>query len=368
MKDSGEIVGIGMMFAAGVAAGAVLAEYIKAFPLAIPCCLSMTIPTLSVVIFLKSSGKKPNRFAFLSLFFITGLFCSVNSIIGYGIPIPQGYLARVANIKGEQLKNLIDNIPYSSSGTGPLVKALLTGDRSGLDKATVNIFRTSGASHILALSGLHLGILYLILARLTAPLGNSPRAKRMRFLLTIGAAGFYTLMTGASPSIVRAFLYITIGETARLIGRERNPANILLTALTIQLALKPEVITTLGFQLSYLAMAGITFIYPWMEKMYPEGDGFAGRIDPMRKLWKGAVLSFSCQIFTSPLAWYRFHTFPKYFLITNLTALPLTSAVMVLSVTTIALSGAGICPDILINLNDKAVSLLVECLGVISSL
>ena len=260
MKDSGEIVGIGMMFAAGVAAGAVLAEYIKVFPLAIPCCLSMTIPTLSVVIFLKSSGKKPNRFAFLSLFLITGLFCSVNSIIGYGIPIPQGYLARVANIKGEQLKNLIDNIPYPSSGTGPLVKALLTGDRSGLDKATVKIFRTSGASHILALSGLHLGILYLILARLTAPLGNSPRAKRMRFLLTIGAAGFYTLMTGASPSIVRAFLYITIGETARLIGRERNPANILLTALTIQLVLKPEVITTLGFQLSYLAMAGITFI------------------------------------------------------------------------------------------------------------
>ena len=88
----------------------------------------------------------------------------------------------------------------------------------------------------------------------------------------------------------------------------------------------------------------------------------------MRKLWKGAVLSLSCQIFTSPLAWYRFHTFPKYFLITNLTALPLTSAVMVLSVTTIALSGAGICPDLLINLNDKAVSILVECLSVISSL
>ena len=53
MKDSGEIVGIGMMFAAGVAAGAVLAKYIKVFPLAIPCCLSMTIPTLSVVILLK---------------------------------------------------------------------------------------------------------------------------------------------------------------------------------------------------------------------------------------------------------------------------------------------------------------------------
>ena len=123
MKDSGEIVGIGMMFAAGVAAGAFLAEYIKVSPLAIPCCLSMTLPTLSVAIFLKSGSKKPNRFAFLLLFLITGLFCSVNSIIGYGIPIPKGYLARVAAFKGEQLKSLIDSIPYPSSGTGPLVNA-----------------------------------------------------------------------------------------------------------------------------------------------------------------------------------------------------------------------------------------------------
>ncbi|MBR5661509.1 MAG: ComEC/Rec2 family competence protein [Bacteroidales bacterium] len=368
MKDSGEIVGIGMMFAAGVAVGAVFAEYVKIIPLAIPCCLSMMIPTLSVAVFLKSDSKKANRLSFLFIFFLTGLFCSINSKTGYGIPVPKGYPGRLAAIKGEQLKRLIDSIPYPSAGTGPLVKALLTGDRSGLDKTTVNIFRASGASHILALSGLHLGILYLILSRLTVPLGNRPGARRTRFLLTFGTAGFYTLMTGASPSIVRAFLYITIGETARLLGRERAPVNILLTALTIQLALKPEVITSLGFQLSYLAMVGITILYPRLEKMYPAGEGLAGRTDPMRKLWKGAVLSISCQVFTAPLVWYRFHTFPKYFLITNLTALPLTSAVMVLSVTTIALSWAGICPDLLIYLDDKAVSLLVECLGVISSL
>ena len=88
----------------------------------------------------------------------------------------------------------------------------------------------------------------------------------------------------------------------------------------------------------------------------------------MRKIWEGAALSISCQAFTAPLVWYRFHTFPKYFIITNLTALPLTSAVMVLSVTTIALSGLGICPELLILLDDKAVQLLIGCLWIISSL
>ena len=88
----------------------------------------------------------------------------------------------------------------------------------------------------------------------------------------------------------------------------------------------------------------------------------------MRRIWEGAVLSISCQVFTAPLVWYRFHTFPKYFIITNLAALPLTSAVMVLSVTTTALTSFGICPEIIVLLNDKVVQLLVDCLRIISSL
>ena len=368
MKDSGEIVGIGLSFATGVAAGAALFNHSSHIPASLPSVLALLLPIIIVVLFVVSDSSRPRRGAFHALFLTAGLFCSINACLGSGIPLPQGSLTRLAAAWGERLKTLIDGIPYPSETTAPLVKALLTGDRSGLDRTTVMIFRSSGASHILALSGLHLGILYLILRRLTYPLGNSPGARKFRFILTLSSASLYTLMTGASPSIVRAFLYITIGETASLLDRHKDPAAILLSALTIQLALKPEVITSLGFQLSYLAMAGITFIYPGLSGLYPEGKNLAGRIDPMRKIWQGAVLSISCQAFTAPLAWYRFHTFPKYFLITNLTALPLTSAVMVLSVTTIALSGTGICPGEIVALNDKAVGLLVSCLEIISSL
>jgi len=368
MKDSRDIAGIGIPFAAGVAVGALLAACSSRIPLVIPFSLAGVLPALAVVIFLESDSSIANRIPVAALLFITGLFCSANSSIGSGIPLPQGPLARLASTSGGKLRELIDNIPYPTEKTGQLVKALLTGDRSGLDQDIKSVFRESGASHILALSGLHLGILYLILVRLTAPLGNSTRAKRSRYILTVAASGFYTIMTGASPSIVRAFLFITINETARHLGRKTSPVNTLLAALTIQLAIKPEVIATISFQLSYLAITGIAVLYPSLEKLYPTAKGLSGRLDPMLRIWRGAVLSISCQAFTAPLAWYRFHTFPKYFLLTNLTALPLTSAVVVLSVTTIALSSVGICPGFLVSLNDSVVQALITCLEIISSM
>ena len=367
MKDSGDLAVIGIPFAAGVAAGAFLLPGPTGIPIAFPLALSAMLALSSISAFFlfdNGSGYLRTRLAFAAMFLAAGLLCSVNSLITSGIVLGNGPLTRMAQAGGARLKEVIDSIPYPSDVTGPLVKALVTGDRSGLEKDVVEVFRASGASHFLALSGLHLGVLYLLLSRLLVPLGNSLGARRIKYFLTIGFSGLYALATGASPSIVRAFLFIAIGETAKLTGRKRVPSRILLAALTIQLAVKPEVVSTLGFQLSYLAMTGIVLLYPKLERIYPEG----GRIDPMRKIWQAAVLTVSCQVTTAPLVWFRFRTFPRYFLITNLTALPLTSAVVVLSVTTIALYPIGICPEILIRLNDLAAGLLVRCLQTISSM
>jgi competence protein ComEC len=116
-------------------------------------------------------------------------------------------------------------------------------------------------------------------------------------------------------------------------------------------------------------MAGIFFIYPALERLYPEpGGGPLGKADPLRRIWKAAVMSVSCQAATAPLAWHYFHSFPRYFIITNLVALPVTSAVMLLSVATVALSSMGICPDWLVSTGDFAVQALLQCLGTIASL
>ena len=369
MAGARDIVVISVPFAAGVAAGAVLCPYLSgsaAFT-ADFLLLVLIVSTTITVRFGKLSGQ---RITLAGIFIIAGIFCSLNYSIASGIPeYGSGFIGSMAAKAVAHLRDVIENIPYPSETTGPLVKALLTGDKSDLHKEITGIFRDSGASHILALSGLHLGVLYLILTRLTLPLGNSPRARKLRYSLIIGTALFYSIMTGAAPSIIRAFLFITINETARLLGRKREPVRVLLAALTIQLALNPNVIGSVGFQLSYMAMAGIFLLYPTLERVYPaSNDSKLSRFNPFRKIWNAAMLSISCQVFTGPVAWHYFHTFPKYFILTNLIALPLTSAIMTISVATIALSFFGICPEPLVILNDHAMQTLVFCLKVISGM
>jgi len=155
------------------------------------------------------------------------------------------------------------------------------------------------------------------------------------------------MMTGAAPSLVRAFLFILLNESARLLpGRQRRPLNIFCTALIIQLACKPEVIRSLGFQLSYLAMLGIQLLYPRLDAWYPSPG--PGRRDPLRRIWSAMALSCSCQLFTAPLVWLRFGTFPRYFLLTNLGGLPLLEGFLLVSLPTL-LPG---CPENIKNLAD----------------
>ena len=378
-----DIVGISVPFAAGVAAGAVLCERLGVIT-AVPADF-LLIFLVGILILAGGFGRLSDRndrlvslsnqpgqrIFFGGIFLLTGIFCSLNNHIACAIPeYSINPFAEAAGRAVARLRAVIDSIPYPSETTAPLVKALLTGDKSDLPKEITGIFRDSGASHILALSGLHLGVLYIILTKLASPLGNSLRARKLRYSLIIGTALFYSVMTGASPSIIRAFLFITINETGKILGRKRDPVRVLLSALTIQLALKPDVIASVGFQLSYLAMAGIFLLYPTLQSVYPQPSGKSrwSGLDPFRKVWNAAMLSVSCQIFTGPLAWHYFHTFPKYFILTNLIALPLTSAIMTLSVATIALSFLGICPDPLVTLNDHAVQILVFCLKVIAGI
>ena len=356
MAERENIGALAVHFTAGVAAGTLLLR-LSASPYFLGSGLLFLLASLTAIVL-----RTERPVLLFPTFFVLGTFCALaNAFPGAETAT---FLERWAANLGDRVKVFIDSIPFPSEGTAPLLKALLTGDRSGLSRDTVRVFRESGGAHLLALSGLHIGILYLFLSRLLWPLGNSPRARCVRYILTVLAAAIFTLATGASPSIVRAFLFILINETTRLTGRPRNALRVLSTALLVQLVLNPSAITSVGFQLSYLAMAGIFLLYPRLEAWWPKGP----RIDPLRKVWQAAALSISCQVFTGPLAWFRFHTFPTYLLITNLLAMPITTLLMCSAATTLILQGLGCCPAILIKLTDALCGSLVWILKIISSM
>ena len=398
MTETADIKPLALAFTFGAASGLLLSR------ISMHAAYISSATSLLVALTLTLITSADRRQAEILLLFLTaGVFCAATSTLTSlgavaGKPLFAGLAA--------DFRSMISSIPFPHEGTAPLVNALLTGDRSSLDSSVMNSFRDSGASHILALSGLHLGIIYGILLKVSSIFGKHPTVKAVRSLIIISLCGIYTLATGASPSLVRAFLFILVNETARLTHRSNNPLRVYCAALFIQTAINPQVISSTGFQLSYLAMAGIFLLYPALKKWYPqeeaagdmliekgagltESDGLEGvMIDKdccrarrcrtswmkaivsaaPRKIWDAAALTISCQVFTGPLAWWKFGTFPKYFLLTNLLSLPLTSAVMLLSVSTSVLFAIGICPDFLISLTDSSASLLLFIMKVISSM
>ena len=362
MVEAGNIEALSLWFAAGVAAGMALTGVFQdTSGLSAGILGILSIPLLFRHQ-LERSSFGTAVFILSGTFLLLGLFSALNdSLPTASLPGP---VEKGAGQAVSALRALIGRIPFPHEGTAPLLTALLTGDRSSLSRDTVTVFRESGASHLLALSGLHIGIIYLVFDKITQALGRSPVARRIRYGLILSGAGFFTLMTGASPSIVRAFLFIVLNETLRLTGRARKPVRVLCVALFLQLVLSPSAIRSVGFQLSYLAMAGIFLVYPVLERWYPD----SGHPDPMRWLWKTAALSISCQLFTGPLAWHYFHTFPSYFLLTNLLAIPLTTGIMASALITTGLSAANACPDMLVKATDLLCGLLEWILGIISSM
>ena len=350
---------LSLLFTAGTAAGIILSggnmwvACAVLLPLsALPCFFPNTII---------NAGRRTSEAVFGLSFLALGLFTAMSRSL---VPEAESWAVEViAAEAADSLKALIGRIPFKDGETAALLTALLTGDRSLLSPETVRAFRASGAAHILALSGLHIGIIYMVADKLLSVLlGRAPWTRWPRFVIITGSAAWFTLMTGAGPSITRAFLFIFISEILRLLCRPRKPLRVLCLALLIQLVIDPEAISSIGFQLSYLAMAGIFIIYPRMEKWYPESSS------PVRKIWQSAALSISCQVFTGPLVWFKFHSFPKYFLLTNLIALPLTTVIMTAGITTVLLTGLHCCPGLLITITEHLCHGLTEVLEIIADM
>ncbi len=379
MEVEREMAEITLPFAAGVAA----VVFFKS-----PYCDISHIPTglaylvtLATTILLLHPLHKTFSPAVLRTIIITslvscGIFCGLAAeIISIGTDSEGGVMKSIETL-GLTMGKAIDRIGFRSPDTNALVKALIVGDRSDIPRHITDAFRESGASHILALSGLHLGIIYGLIYKVLSFSGNTPAIRKIRSVVIILSCGIYTLSVGAGASIVRAYLFIVLGEAARLGGRSTKTGNILMAALFIHLVLDPAALQEAGFQLSYAAMAGIAFIFPHLKGFWPCYDEAERKTTSLtinrpkflKWIWTTAALSISCQVTTAPIAFLHFNTFPVHFLLTNLIALPLTSMIIPLSLMTLTLSSLGICPEIISRATEALVTALSEALEIISTM
>lgn len=356
MREAGDMVRVSIPFASGVAAAAFTGADVPA---------PLLLVSMAALCCAKPFFRKSGAFYAL-LFFFAGAFCHASSSLC--ILPPGGWLTgRIAQDALQALKAFIRGLPFRDERTAPLLLALLAGDRSGLDRSVVDSFREAGAAHVLALSGLHLGVIYGLLRSATSFIGGNPAARKVRSLLTVAFCAFYTMMAGAGPSLVRAFIFICINEfSSHCPERNRTLTDELAAALFIQLMLNPGVIKSVGFQLSYMSMASIALLFPVLKGFYPEGD--TSRFDPLKRIWDASALSLSCQLFTAPLCWFYFHSVPMHFLLANLIALPLCSMLIPAAAVCIPLAAAGICPQFLFGICDTLSGWLIYVLEIISAM
>ena len=254
---------------------------------------------------------------------------------------PSALSVAAADAKQHCSEYLEEILPPCSEETG-VFKAMAVGDKSALDRELKESYRSSGAMHLLALSGLHVGTIYGIVTLLMGFAGGSLFVRHARSVFTLVFLWMFAIMTGLSPSIFRAVLMITFYELSGLLGTDRDGPTALASSALIILFLQPEAPRDISFQLSYSALIGIFVIYPRLSPLLKIKEGpvifsrAAGRL--LKYIWEAVCLSISCQATCGMLAYLHFGTFPRYFMITNLIAIPLATLVMYAIVAAVAAS------------------------------
>jgi len=203
-----------------------------------------------------------------------------------------------------------------------VISALLLGYREYLDEDLRREFAGAGAMHILCVSGLHVGIIFMILKNLFSFLTRLPGGLFMRTLCIVLFIWLYAAITGFSPSVLRAsvmFSFVSVGQSFR---RPTNIYNTLAASAFVLTLSNPYIITQIGFQLSYLAVISIVALQPPLYGLLKIKNKI------LDKGWSIITVSIAAQLATGPLALFYFNQFPNYFLITNLVVIPLASIII----------------------------------------
>ena len=198
--------------------------------------------------------------------------------------------------------------------------ALVLGDKSLLSGETTASFMNTGALHVLAVSGLHVGLIMQILLTL---LGQFSRwiSRYQALTAVLVLMWIYAFLTGMSPSVLRAVFMFSVLTVGEFLGKPRDNLNVLFFTAFVLIVIQPFTLFDIGFQLSFLAMLGIFLFYPSVRSL------FQPKNKVLKWFWDATAIGFAAQLMTTPLSLYYFHQFPNYFLLAN-TGLMLTSGLI----------------------------------------
>jgi len=222
-----------------------------------------------------------------------------------------------------------------------IIKSLVLGQRQNLSKELLTSYANAGAIHILAVSGLHIGILFFILSFILKPLEYFSSGKLLKTGIIILFLWGFAFLTGLSASVVRAvtmFTFIAIGMSVN--NRKSSVLHALVTSFFILVLIQPLFIFDVGFQMSYAAVLGIVLFYPEFAAIIPRSRWYFPR-----KIVQLLLVSFTATLGTLPISLFYFHQFPGLFFLSNIIIVPFVGVIMGIGIVVVLLALFAHIPD-----------------------
>lgn len=222
-----------------------------------------------------------------------------------------------------------------------IINALLLGQRQDISKATYNNYTNAGAIHILAVSGLHVGIILLLLSYVLKPIEYFKHGLLIKTVLLVILLWGFALIAGLSASVTRAVTMFSIVAIAVNLKRATNIYNTLAISMFVLLLFKPMFLFDVGFQLSYLAVFGIVWTQPLLYKIWKP------KYRILDFFWKVFTVTLAAQIGVIPISLFYFHQFPGLFFISNLAIIPVLGIILGFGILVIVLALLNLLPEFL---------------------
>ncbi len=236
---------------------------------------------------------------------------------------------------------LIEKLKKESFGKEELsiIQALLLGQRNDISEETYNNYKNAGAIHILAVSGLHIGVLLLLLQFVLKPLELLPKGKTIKLIVLVFCLWAFAFIAGLSASVVRAVTMFSFIAYAMYLNRPTNTFNIIALSMFFILLCKSLFLFQVGFQMSYAAVIAIVWIYPKLQRFwYPENI-------IIRKCWQLTTVSIAAQLGVLPISLFYFHQFPALFFVSNLVVIPVLGLILGMGILVLLLTGINALPE-----------------------
>lgn len=234
------------------------------------------------------------------------------------------------------IRNLVSEHWHGSQEEVSLLKAVCLGDRSSLSDDMRQAYTAAGGMHLLAVSGLHVGLIWWVLQYMTGWMNLIFRKGIQRTVLVVGLLWFYAFVTGFSSSVCRSVTMFSFFSASRMMGERGHALNVILASAFLLVLIEPVRLMDVGFQLSYVAIIGIITLHPYLRRMIRPKN----RI--LRWMWEATSVSLAAQLSTAPLVIYYFHQLPIYSLISSLIAIPILSLLIAIFVCSVPFVLAGI--------------------------